>query len=271
MHHSLVIAHRGASGLAPENTLAAFQLAIDLGAEGIEFDIQVSSDGQPVVIHDIHVNRTTNDTGLVAGFTANELARMDAGGWFQKKLNRRPRPRALVKRIAGGGFARQSVPTLEAALKLMASANLKRIYIELKSRPASREDLLEATLALVRKFELERAVTLLSFDHEAIRFAKEAAPHIRTAATFPVTGRALVTARSIIAATKRAGADEAALHFGIATRRSVTALHENGLNVSVWTVNREMIMRRLISFGVDAIMTNYPNRLIEVLQSPRRR
>ncbi|HEY7547107.1 MAG TPA: glycerophosphodiester phosphodiesterase family protein, partial [Blastocatellia bacterium] len=101
MHHSLVIAHRGASGLAPENTLAAFQLAIELGAEGIEFDVQMSADGQPVVIHDARVNRTTNDIGPVAHFTASELARLDAGEWFQKRLKRRPRTRALVNRFAG--------------------------------------------------------------------------------------------------------------------------------------------------------------------------
>lgn len=271
MHHSLVIAHRGASGLAPENTLAAFRLAIELGSEGIEFDVQMSADSQPVVIHDARVNRTTNDAGPVAGFTADELARLDAGQWFQKRLNRRPRTRALVERIAGNGFTHQSVPTLEAALSLLAPANLKRIYIELKSRPASREALLESTLALARKFELESAVTLLSFDHEAIRLAKEVAPRVRTAATFPVTGRALVTARSIIASAKRVGADEAALHFGITTRRAVAALKENGLAVSVWTVNRKMMMRRLIDLGVDAIMTNFPNRLIDVLQSPELR
>lgn len=267
MHHSLVIAHRGASGLAPENTLAAFRLAIELGSEGIEFDVQMSADGLPVVIHDAHVNRTTNGVGLVAGFTATELARLDTSLWFQKRLNRRPRTRALVERIAGNEFTHQPVPTLEAALRMIAPANLKRIYIELKSRAASREALLESTLALVRKFDLESAVTLLSFDHDAIRLAKEVAPHVRTAATFPVTGRALVTARSIIASAKKVGADEAALHFGIATRRSVAALRENGLAVSVWTVNQKMMMRRLIDFDVDAIMTNFPNRLIEVLQS----
>jgi glycerophosphoryl diester phosphodiesterase len=266
MHHSLVIAHRGASGLAPENTLAAFRLAIELGSEGIEFDVQMSADGFPVVIHDAHVNRTTDDAGAVASFTANELARLDASRWFQKRLKRRPRTRALVNQIVGDGFAREGVPTLEAALRLMAGANLKKIYIELKSRPSSRRPLIEATLALARKFEIERAVTLLSFDHEAIRLAKEIAPHIRAAATFPVTGRALFTARSIIASTKSAGADEAALHFGIASRRTIEALHENGLRASVWTVNRKMMMKRLVSFGADAIMTNYPNRLIEVLR-----
>ncbi|MEW6209383.1 MAG: glycerophosphodiester phosphodiesterase family protein [Acidobacteriota bacterium] len=269
MHHSLVIAHRGASGLAPENTLAAFRLAIELGAEGIELDVQMSSDGHPVVIHDLHVNRTTDDTGSVSSFTANELAHLDASRWFQRRLKRRPRTCALVNSIVGDGFAREGVPTLEAALRVMAPANLKRIYIELKSRPANRQPLIEATLALARRFEIERAVTLLSFDHEAIRLAKEIAPHIRAAATFPVTGRALVTARSIIASAKRGGADEAALHFGIASRRAIAALHENGLKVSVWTVNRKMMMKRLVSFGADAIMTNYPNRLIEVLRAPR--
>src|SRR5215216_7870449 len=86
----LVIAHRGASAFAPENTLAAFRLAIALGADGIELDAQLSSDGQAVVIHDLRVNRTTNRTGLVENFTARELQELDAGAWFERRLMMRP-------------------------------------------------------------------------------------------------------------------------------------------------------------------------------------
>jgi glycerophosphoryl diester phosphodiesterase len=271
MPSPLVIAHRGASGLAPENTLDAFRLALDLGAEGIELDVQLSSDGQAVVIHDARVDRTTDASGRVADFTADQLEGLNAGRWFERRLSIRPRLRAMVERARRDGFARPSVPTLESALRFLAGAQLKRIYIEIKGRASEREALVEATLALTRRFWLERSVTVLSFDHEAIRLVKEIAPEIRTAATFPITGRALVKAGSIIASAKRVGADEAAIHFGLATRRAVRAMHEHGLAVSVWTVNRPVMMRRAVEAGVDAIMTNFPNRLIEVINRDERR
>jgi len=271
----LIIAHRGASGLAPENTLAAFRLAIAQGAQGIELDVQLSADDQPLVIHDTRLSRTTDARGFVNNLTISELSRLDAGSWFERRIALRPRTRDMVERarIESGNksFEGEPVPTLEATLSLFSSASLARIYIELKSKPSSRKRLAESVLSLVRKFSLERSVTILSFDHEAVRLAKEIDPRVRTAATIGVSGRALVTPRSIIESVTNATADEAALHFGLATRRAVSALTDRNLGVSVWTVNRQIIMRRLIERGVDAIMTNYPDRLIEVIESPGRR
>ena len=269
----LVIAHRGASGFAPENTLAAFKLAIALGADGIELDAQLSADGQAVVIHDARVNRTTNATGLVASFTAAELQKLDAGEWFVRRLIKRQRLRATLARENafvndnGMKLSVEPVPTLESVLALLASARLRRVYIEFKGSQANRQALAETVISLVRQFRMERAVTLLSFDHESVRLAKRMACEIRTAATFSIAGRRLITARSIIRAAQNVDADEAALHYGLATRRTVDALHEHRLVVSAWTANSRLVMRRLVASGVDSIMTNYPKRLIETLQS----
>jgi glycerophosphoryl diester phosphodiesterase len=268
----LVIAHRGASAFAPENTLAAFRLAIALGADGIELDTRLSSDGQAVVIHDARVNRTTNAAGPVASFTAAELQGLDAGGWFERRLIMRPRLRATIERasaFAGGGlsFSREPVPTLQSVLALAARAKLRRIYVEFKGSQANRHGLVEAVISLVREFRLEPAVTLLSFDHESVRLAKRLAGDIRAAATFSIAGRRLVAVRSIIRAAQDVDADEVALHYGLATRRTVAALHEHRLAVSAWTANSRLVMRRLAACGVDSIMTNYPRRLIEILES----
>jgi glycerophosphoryl diester phosphodiesterase len=269
----MVIAHRGASGLAPENTPAAFKLAIALGADGVEMDVQMSSDNRAVVIHDWRVNRTTDGRGPVSLLTSDQLARLDAGSWFDHKLTIRPRLRAQLEREArisiNGNrlYAGEPVPTLEATLALLAPANLRRVYIELKSAAATREALLSEVVAFVRAFRMERAVTLLSFDHEAVKEAKRVAPDIRAAATFPIAGRALASVRSILAAVESLGADEAALHFGLATRRTVAALHEKGFLVSAWTANSPLVFRRLINSRVDAIMTNFPNRLFSTLDA----
>ncbi|HWP45011.1 MAG TPA: glycerophosphodiester phosphodiesterase family protein [Blastocatellia bacterium] len=269
----LIIAHRGASGLAPENTLSAFKLAVALGSEGVEMDVQLTADGRAVVIHDTRVNRTTNGRGSVAGFTLEKLAELDAGRWFDKRLALRPGIRKAVERLMAErgcrpAYAGESVPTLESALEVLLPERLERIYIELKCAARNRDALVDAIVTLVRQLRLERTVTLLSFDHEAIRLARERAPGIRTAATFPVSGRALITTRSIIRTVEEAGADEAALHYGLVTRRAVSMLNEKGIAVSTWTVNRPVLMRRLIASGVDAIMTNYPDRLKEIISSP---
>ena len=276
LRRPFVIGHRGASGLAPENTLAALRLAIALGADGVEFDVQLSAGGQPVVIHDSRVNRTTNGQGAVSRLTLAQLQSLDAGSWFERRLIRRPRARKTVERIPAEASAarlissREPVPALSDVFLLLGPARLDRIYVELKGSPANREALLKTVLSLVREFEIERSVTLLSFDHEIVRRAKELAGYIRTAATFPARGRRLVTTRSIIRSAESAAVDEVALHFGIATRRTVEALHRRGISVSAWTANSKLAMRRLAACGVDSIMTDFPNRLLDVLETPAR-
>jgi glycerophosphoryl diester phosphodiesterase len=281
----LVIGHRGASGLAPENTLAAFQLAIAMHADGIELDVHLSVDGTPLVIHDSRINRTTNGTGQVAKRQAADFQTLDAGSWFTRRLAIRPRTRKMIEGVMTSqndwhrrspgilndnlkiDYSDERVPTLEEVFALLAPSELERIYVELKGERSRKTALLEATLALIQQFGLQDRVTLLSFDHQIIGEARRLAPEIRTAATFPAAKNALATSRSIIQALDGVGADEAALHFGLATRRCVAALHRHGYAVSVWTANRKLVMRKLIANGVDAIMTNFPNRLIDVLES----
>lgn len=269
----LVIAHRGASGLAPENTLAAFSLAVALGADGVELDVQMSADGRPIVMHDARVNRTTNGTGNVSRLRFEQLQRLDAGAWFDKRRSRRPRVRAMIDRLyaeagaASPHYSGEPVPSLDDVLSLLKPNSLERIYVELKGSSLNNAALLESVLLLVRKHRVVKSTTLLSFDHEVIRRAKELSNEVRTAALFPARGRRLVSSRLIIRLAESAGVDEVALHYGLATRRSIDALHERGLWVSVWTANSKLAIRRVIGAGVDAIMTNFPNRLRELLDS----
>jgi glycerophosphoryl diester phosphodiesterase len=270
---ALVIAHRGASGLSPENTLAAFELAIAIGAHGIELDVQLAIDGVPVVIHDRTVNRTTNGAGKVSRLSWPDLARLDAGTWFEQRLSLRPRARKQLESVcAAVGRNRQSytgeqIPTLESALALSARAGVAAVYLELKTASSSREGLLDQAVGLVRRFGLQRTVCFLSFDHEVIRLAKASAPDIRTAITVPIGRATALGSKGIVKAASRAQADEVALHFGLVTSRLVQVLHDHGLRASTWTVNRKLLMRRMAGCGVDSIMTNYPNRLISELES----
>jgi glycerophosphoryl diester phosphodiesterase len=164
--------------------------------------------------------------------------------------------------------AETGLPTLDEALSFLQSARLRRIYVELKGRRAHSHALLEAVLSIVRRCRVARSVTLLSLDHSIIRLAKEIAGDIRTAATFPARSRRLISIRSILQDGRLAGVDEVALHYGLATRRAVETLHEGGFSVSAWTANRGLAMRHLVASGVDAIMTDFPNRLREILDTP---
>lgn len=266
-----MIAHRGASGLAPENTLAAFALAVRLEVDGVEMDVRLSSDRVPVVIHDARTDRTTNRKGAVASLTAAQLGDLDAGSWFDRRLALRPRTRALARLLSGVKerriYAGETVPTLQSALELLAPAHPKRIYIELKSDAGERLDLVEAVVRVARRFRLAESLTFLSFDHESVALVKRSWPGVRTAVTFAPGRRPGTSVGAIVAAARITGADEIALHHGLVTKRNVAALHRNDLEVSAWTANSRVIMRRLIATGVDSIMSDHPLRLKRILES----
>ena len=273
-HRPLVIAHRGASALAPENTLRAFRMASALDADGVEFDVQLSGDGHPVVIHDRTLKRTTNGFGPVSRYTAAELSKLDATSWFDRRLSIRPRVRAKVHRVlslANGfdwGTQTEGVATLEAVLAALKAAGLRRIYIELKGVPETREDLLRGVVRHVRRFNLQGSARVISFHHDILRRSAEIASDIRTGINVPAPIRALPVTRTIIKAAEDAGASEVSLHFSLATSRMVGALHEQGLEVAAWTANRKLVMRRLVVSEVDAIMSNFPDRLRDIVESP---
>jgi len=268
----LVIGHRGASALAPENTLAAFLLAIDLGADGVELDVQLSADGEPVVIHDRRVDRTSNARGHVSDFTVSELRSLDAGWRFTRGLKMRPRLRGRIRQLAGTrGMLYEQTPqpiqSLSSLLEQLSRVDLSRIYVEIKGSQSTRPALLARTLSIVGRLGLEKAVTLLSFDHSIVGRAKQEAPGLRTAITIPGSNKRLPTARSIIRAAQAAQADEVAVHYSIARPTVVRALHQHDLEISAWTVNRKIVMKRLLSIGVDSIMTNHVDRLKSVMHN----
>jgi glycerophosphoryl diester phosphodiesterase len=162
---------------------------------------------------------------------------------------------------------RQPIPRLATVLEHLSRADLARIYVEIKGSGSTRPELLTRTLSVIRRLDLNRFVTVLSFDHSISPRTKELAPELRTAITIPGLVKRLPTARSIIRAARTAEADEVALHFSIVSPRIVRTLHEEGLQVSVWTANRKLIMRRLVALGVDSIMTNHVDRLRSVVQA----
>ena len=240
----LKLGHRGAAGEAPENTLASFELAWRQGADGIEFDVQLSSDGVPVVIHDADLRRTTSGSGWVWEHRASVLRRLDAGSWFNRRYPGRARER----------YAGARVPLLAEVLHWV-KARQCRAFVEIKDyRPGVAAKVLQ---------EIERAglwhlARVVSFDLPTLRRAREWSEQARLGLDF--SGRLWPT-RGALAL----GADALLPHWAIASRGLIRRAHRHRLQVIPWTVNYPLHMRRKLRDGVDGLITNYPARLTDVL------
>jgi glycerophosphoryl diester phosphodiesterase len=235
-----VIAHRGASAYAPENTLAAFQLAAEMGAGYIETDLRYTREGRFVLLHDTRVNRTTGGRGRIAQMDFATVRRLDAGSWFSP------------------GFAGERIPTLEEGLALAEECGLG-IYLELKA--ALDASLRLSLLGKLRRSVLER-ITLLSFRPSALQVIRAAEPRLKTALLIRRAGPAIETA-------VRSGTPTLAPHRRRVSARLVASAHRAGLGVVTWTVNGPRELRRMIGMGIEGIMTDQPDRLVELLRQSK--
>jgi len=229
----LNIAHRGASGRFPENTLKAFAAAMDAGAQMCELDVQLTIDGTVVVIHDETVERTTDGRGAVRSMTLEELKRLDAGIRF------------------GGEFAGERIPTLEEVMTL--AEGRCGLNIEIKSAGVERK----VCELIVGRRALATAM-ISSFDWDALAVVRHFQPRVRVgllASQWPAR---------LVGAAFELKAESINPRSDIVTEDLCIAAHERNLSVYTWTVDEPAEMRRLIAFGVDGIMTNYPERLREL-------
>ena len=259
----LIIAHRGASAFAPENTLAAFQKAIESGADGIEFDVQLANDNVPVVIHDSKLKRLGKCKGRVADLTSVELQNLDVGSWFNEKYSHR----------SNAEFSAATVPTLKQLLESL-SAYQGLLYLEMKCKDAEIERLTTAVCETIRKTNLPQII-VKSFNLEAVRQTRRLLPEVRTAALFePKVSTVFRKQRHILAEAQNCGADELSLHYSLATKRFVRRAMENNFPVTIWTANNPAWIERALNHKINAIITNDPARLLarreEILWEKRR-
>ncbi|MGD2104163.1 MAG: glycerophosphodiester phosphodiesterase family protein [Anaerolineae bacterium] len=242
----LNIAHRGASRIAPQNTLAAFRKALEIGVDGIELDVRLCADGVPVVIHDATVDATTDGTGRVDALTLGQLKQLDAGSSFDSS------------------FAGERIPTLAEVLQILGDKLL--LNIELKGIGPLDRGLEQVVVDLLQRYSLEPSALLSSFNLLALRRVQQMTPGVSTG---------LLCARGPLSVTRlgRFFMPEpiTALHphHTIVNRRNVAWARARNLRVHAWTVDDIADMRRLISCGVDGIITNVPDRLQRLLANPR--
>lgn len=252
--HPIVIAHRGGAGLRPENTLEAFEHAAALGVDAFECDLHLSRDGEVVVIHDPTLDRTTDATGRVGSRTAAELAAVDAGARFPWPPGVRPTARCGVPRLRD----------------LLVRFPATPFVLELKgSSPA----IATAALAVVRAHGALDRVCFGGFEDRVIAAVRGAGAGVATSAAKEEIRWALY--RSWIGLSPRSPrfrGYQVPERYGatrVISRRFVRVMRRAGLPVQVWTVNREADMRRLLAWGVQALITDVPDVAVRVVREWR--
>lgn len=253
----LVFAHRGGAALRPENTVEAFAHALAAGADGLELDVRLSSDGEVVVLHDATLDRTTDATGPVSTRIADALARVDAGHHFAPADGYPWRRRGL------------GVPRLRDVLDQFPAVP---VLVEMKADSA---ELAERTVATVRAARAADRVVLGSFLRTPMRRARMLAPELATSATQTEAWLALHRSRIGWNARRR---PYRAFHVpqvhnraGVPSPRFIRAAHQAGVVVQVWVVDDEHDMRRLIDWGVDGLITDRPDVAVRVVRETARR
>jgi glycerophosphoryl diester phosphodiesterase len=235
-----IIAHRGFSSRAPENTMAAFKAAMVFGVDGLELDVHLSQDGELIICHDEKVDRTTDGHGLIKDFTWQELGKLDAGSWFDPR------------------FAGEKIPRLPELLELVKGTNLL-LNIELKTNIFPYLGIEEKVVRMVRDFGLVKQCIVSSFIHYSLVRVSTLAPELKTGALYD----AVLFGPWNYALTFGA----AALHppFYSITPETVIQAKLNGLLVNTWTVDEPVAIKKAIAAQVDGIITNRPDLVRDIL------
>ena len=233
-----VIAHRGASGYAPENTMASFRMAYEMTADMVELDVYVSVDGTIGVMHDDTVDRTTDGTGRIEDMTLEQIQKLDAGVKFDAK------------------FKGERIPTLDEVLAWAAG----KIGGNIEIKGAGCEP---GVVELVRKYNMADKVIVSSFHHEYLAKIRELAPEIPT-------GALIDDVEDPEAVIDACHPDAINPRYMKLSKKQVKQAHELGLKVNVYTVNDAATMRMMLQMGADGIITNYPDVLAGIVDKKKK-
>jgi len=232
----LVIAHRGASSYAPENTLAAFDLALEMGARHIELDVHLTADGRIVVIHDDKVDRTTDGTGAVAAQTLADLRKLDAGAWFDPR------------------FAGQRIPGFAEVLERYAGR--AHLHVEIKGRTPL---LAQRTVDEIRRHGMAETVTMTSFQAAPLREIRAYAPDL------PAGWLVREVSDAVISEARDMALTQICPKAPEVTPDLVRRLHDDGFAVRAWGVATEALMEQVVRAGADGMTVNFPDKLLAFL------
>jgi len=240
----LILYHRGAKNYAPENTLAAFKIALEMGADGFELDTQLTLDGHIIVYHDRIVDRTTNGHGKPFQLSLTELRELDAGSFFSEK------------------FRGEKISTLDEVFETIGKRAI--INIELKNFLTPFDNLTEKVCEVVRRHGMQSNVIFSSFLPWNLKKAARILPEVPRG-LITIKGRWGIWGRSF--GFNFGNYDALHPFLGDVTAQQVQRVHKLRRKVNVWTVNTEDDIRRLLSWGVDGIMTDEPELAVRIIRS----
>lgn len=237
-----VVAHRGASGVAPENTLSSFQKAIDVGAHFIEMDVQVTSDGVPIVFHDKGLSRTTDGIGFASTLTFEQLRKLDSGRWFSQE------------------FSGERIPSLEEVLKFVDGKIF--LNIELKNLGEKPRKNIEKILELIDRYNYSDKVVVSSFYYDQLKIVKSFDPKVPTApirvpkdVRLPSELKHVLDCQGFVCSVEEL------------TPEISEDARNNNLFVGVYSVDTEEQLDFVVSLEVKAIVTNYPEKILNLLRT----
>ncbi|MBV6644416.1 MAG: hypothetical protein KI790_03150 [Cyclobacteriaceae bacterium] len=247
-----IIAHKGASGLAPENTMASFELALDMGVDMIELDVRHTSDEEIIVFHDQTVERTTNGKGDVHDFTLEQIKQLDAGSWFDSR------------------FSEERIPTLKEVLDLVNGQCKVLIEIKHMDHPHY-HDFSEKLVEVIREEEngFEWCI-LQSYENKYLEEAHDLDERVQTKKLLigedstPFIAFYIETRVHLGRSKQEFQLDALNPHFETLSPRRVFRMHARGYKVYTYPVNEREDMVKMLNMGVDGIITDYPDRLIEI-------
>lgn len=242
----LVVAHRGSSGVAPENTMAAFRKAVDEGADMIELDVRMTHDFHLVVHHDQDVRRTTNGSGCIWEKTLQELRMLDAGSWFSPR------------------FRGEQIPTLRQVLEMLPSHMTVNIEAKTDGDPRKHIHFEESCILIIMEKKFEDRALVSSFDHTFLKKMNHFFPGIKTGALYVPIRDIRKTPSSI---ARRIGTSAFACSVSQLRKRFVEDAHMHDLMVACYTVNTKKDLETVTQRGVDAVITDFPKRVISALSA----
>jgi glycerophosphoryl diester phosphodiesterase len=237
-----VSAHRGFSKKAPENTIPAFQAAMDCGADFIELDVQLTKDKQLVVIHDDKLDRTTDGKGFVRNHTYDELMQLSAGSWFGKDNE----------------FDDVQIPLLSEVLDLVGKDIMLNIEIKKSGDPKATA---ESVVDMIEEYGIVNSCYVTSFSYPALKKVKQLNPKIKTAF---IANLATSTSYAQLPYI-----DAVSMNYLFVNQSVVNTAHHHGKRVFVWTVDRQSEMQKMMALGVDNIITDCPDKALEVVDSQK--
>ncbi len=242
MSAPLIISHRGANKYAPQNTLPAFEAALEIGTDGFETDLHITKDGHVVICHNYTIDETSDGEGKISDMTLEQLKSHDFGSYFSKE------------------FKETKIPTIDEFLSLIEKTDIEILNIEIKPPKQKETAIVRETIKAVKEHGLFDKLLISSFSPDILKEAKQIDKNCRTGFLYgPNSPTTPFVAWRIFSYVKSLGCEAVHPHFIFVNKKYIKKAHEAGIKVNPWTIDLPEIIDNMIKWGADGIITNLPD------------